>query len=216
MPKKNLKKKKLLTQQEAQELLNDFIKMKKITSDDLAEKPDKIQQDFFRYLQRKGFATDNLVLNIEDVSKEIRKSKKQIKSSAPIRKISEKLNERYFDFKVYTDTTSIMPGMVVYDIEKVEPSAKTPYVTYRPSPRVIVSKHDNGVNGGTLFMTYAHKVSKPFDFGANGPQIISEYEAIYSPLGLDQAEYICRVLNLQSRQMHRLALAKQKIQQNHR
>ena len=205
----NETKKKIIKQDQIQGLLDEFIKVKGYTKESIGADVEKFNEEFFKYLEDQGYETGNVRLRVSDKNdKVLLDSKSGISASKPIYKISEKLNDRYFDFQVYTDTTSIMPGMVVYQVAKVEPNQKTPYVTYKPTPYIIVAVHDNGVNGGTIFMTYSHKINNPFDFSKTGPQIISEYEVIYSPLTLGQAKYICRLLNLQSRQTYKLALAK--------
>ena len=213
MPKQKNGIKKVIKQDQIQDLLDEFIKLKGYTPESIGADVDKFNDEFFQYLEDQGYETGNVHLRVSDKDNNVLlDSKDRISSSKPIYKISEKLNERYFDFQVYTDTTSIMPGMVVYQVEKINPTQKTPYVKYKPTPYIIVAVHDNGVNGGTLFMTYSHKTNKPFDFGNSGPQIISEYEVIYSPLTLGQAKYVCRLLNLQSRQAYKLALVKAKTQ----
>ena len=218
MPKQNKKvtkqdteTKKIIKQDQIQGLLDEFIKLKGYTPENIGADVEKFNDEFFQYLEDQGYETGNVRLRVSDKNDNVlldSEPEKVISSNAPIYKISEKLNERYFDFNVYTDTTFIRPGMVVYQVEKSNPTAKIPYVTYKPVPYIIVSVHDNGVNGGTLFMTYSHKVSNSFDFSKSGPQIISEYEVIYSPLTLDQAKYICRLLNLQSRQKYKQAIVK--------
>ena len=130
------------------------------------------------------------------------------KVNKPIRQISEDLNAREWNFNVYTDTTAFVPGVVVYVIEKIEPSQKTPYVTYRPSARIITGIHDSGVNQGTVFFSYKHTVVVSQNLGLQSDgnkihQVISEDDVIYSPLTKGHAQHICKLLNLQSRTMYR-------------
>ena len=127
-----------------------------------------------------------------------------------ITKISEDLNNLRWDFTLYTDTTKLLPGFIVYIIGKREPTKDKPYVTYKPEPRVIASIHDSGVNGGTVFFTYSHEVIKPQSITKSDKdfQIISEDDVIYSPLTKGHAEYICRLLNLQSKRLYEKNLLK--------
>ena len=118
-----------------------------------------------------------------------------------VRKVTEDLNDNVTELSVFLDTTKMMPGLVCYVIEKIAPTQKKPYVTYRPTPRVITSVHDSGVNGGTIFFTYNHKISKNQSFDGSY-SVVSEDEVIYSPLTKEHADYICRLLNIQSRQVY--------------
>ena len=133
-----------------------------------------------------------------------------------ITKISEDLNNLPWDFTLYTDTTKLLPGFIVYIVGKREPTKEKPYVTYKPEPRVITSIHDSGVNGGTVFFTYSHSVIKPQSItkGEKDFQIISEDGVIYSPLTKGHAEYICKLLNLQSKRLYEKDLLKIVNQQN--
>jgi len=116
-----------------------------------------------------------------------------------IKKLSEDLNDEMGGFAYYSDTSYLIPGLVVYVVKKIEPSKKTPWVTYRPEPRVIVSIHENGVSNGSMFWTYSHQAVGAPDFDRNKKQVISEEETIYSPLTKKHAEYICRLLNVDSK-----------------
>ena len=93
-------------------------------------------------------------------------------------------------------------------------------------PRVITQIHDSGVNGGTIFFSYNHKFIKA-DQIADTYKVVSEDEIIYSPLTEQQADYICRLLNTQSRKIYqqkmkqilkqkqeRFVLAQQQTKQN--
>jgi len=127
----------------------------------------------------------------------------------PIRKISEEINrdkDRWASFTIYMDTRKIKPGTVVYVIEKIEPNEKIPYVTYKPAVRIITEIQDNGVNNGTVFLTYTPKVASVSTYYTpqhNAPQVISEHDVIYSPLTKAHAEFVCRLLNLQSKQKYK-------------
>ena len=133
-----------------------------------------------------------------------------------ITKISETLNDSRWEFDLYTDTTKLLPGFIVYIVGKRAPTKETPYVTYKPEPRVIVSIHDSGVNGGTMFFTYSHNVERApvFAKGNQEFQITSEEDTIYSPLTHGHAEYICKLLNLQSKRLYEKQLLKISNQQN--
>ena len=127
----------------------------------------------------------------------------------PIRKVSEKLNDdtdRWASFTVYVDTRQIKPGAVVYVIEKVEPNEKTPYVTYKPAERIVTEVQDNGVNNGTVFLTYSPKIASVSTYYTpqhNAPQVISEHDVIYSPLTKAHAEFVCKLLNVQSKALYK-------------
>lgn len=136
------------------------------------------------------------------------KNEKPVKLK-PIRTISEAINtdkDRWESFNVFSDTRDISPGMVVYVIEKIEPNEKVPYVTYKPSERIITEVQDNGVNNGTVFLTYTPKITSVATYCKpqhNAPQIISESDVIYSPLTKAHAEFVCKLLNLQSKKLYK-------------
>ena len=117
---------------------------------------------------------------------------------------------------MYTDTTKLLPGFIVYVVGKREPTKDKPYITYKPEPRVIASIHDSGVNGGTVFFTYSHRVVKPQSITKNETdfQVIAEEDVIYSPLTKGHAEYICKLLNLQSKRLYEKNLLKIKNKEN--
>ena len=132
-----------------------------------------------------------------------------------IRKISEKLNDNVEGLTVFLDTREILPGMVVYVIDKVLPTDIVPYVTYKPVPRIITEVQDNGVNNGTVFLTYAPKVVSVGTYHSqqhNKHQVISKTDVIYSPLTKQHAEYVCKLLNVQSKQMYLEALKQRQKQ----
>ena len=86
------------------------------------------------------------------------------------------------------------------------PTRTKPFVTYRPSPRIITQIHDNGVKGGTIFLTYEHKFVQHMNFNNTEKgygQVISETEVLYSPLTKEQADYICNLLNAQSKILYK-------------
>lgn len=156
----------------------------------------------------------NNEINDEGDSQDIlnQKDKKTVKLK-PIRKISEKINhdeDRWQSFNIFLDTRDIAPGMIVYVIEKIEPNEKIPYVTYTPSERIITEVQDNGVGNGTVFLSYAPKVASVSTYYTpqhNAPQIISEHDVIYSPLTKAHAEFVCKLLNLQSKTLYKKYVA---------
>lgn len=128
-----------------------------------------------------------------------------------VTKLSEELNDSRWDFPIYTDTTKLLPGFIVYVVGKRAPTQEKPYVTYKPEPRVVSSIHDSGVNGGTVFFTYTHQIVKQPSFNNKNEinfQVIAEEDAINSPLTKGHAEYICKLLNLQSKRLYEKKLAK--------
>lgn len=133
-----------------------------------------------------------------------------------IRKISEELNDYSWDFEIYTDTRKILPGLVVYVIEQIAPTEKTPYVKYKPAARIITEIQDNGVNNGTLFFTYVHEIKAPaptYNAGnLKSREVVSHPEIIYSPLTKAHAEYVCNLLNLQSKQEYMKSIKNAKRQ----
>lgn len=133
-----------------------------------------------------------------------------------VTKLSEELNDCNWDFTLYFDTTKLVPGFIVYVVGTRPPTTEKPYVTYKPEPRVIFSIHDSGVNGGTVFFTYSHRIEKPQSItkGEKDFQVVSEVDIIYSPLTKEHAERICKLLNLQSKRLFEKNLLKIKEQQN--
>ena len=130
-------------------------------------------------------------------------------------KLTEDLNDSNWKFPIYTDTTKLLPGFIVYVIGKRPPTAERPYVTYKPEPRVVSSIHDSGVNGGTVFFTYTHQIVRPVSVKKDKTdfQVVSDEDVINSPLTRGHAEYICNLLNLQSKRLYEKQLAKLKQQQ---
>ena len=133
-----------------------------------------------------------------------------------ITKISEDLNNLKWDFTLYMDTTKLLPGFIVYVIGKRPPTAEKPYITYKPEPRVVSSIHDSGINGGTVFFTYSHRIEKPQSITKSETDftVVSEEDVIYSPLTKGHAEYICKLLNLQSKRLYEKNLLKIQNKQN--
>jgi len=129
-----------------------------------------------------------------------------------VTKLSEELNNARWawNFDMYIDTTKLQPGVIVYVIGKREPTPEKPYITYKPEPRVVSSIHDSGVNGGTMFFTYTHRIEKPQSItkGEQDFTVVSDEDVIYSPLTKGHAEYICRLLNLQSKRLYDKQLLK--------
>lgn len=208
---KSNKTKKQLTQENLQEELTEFIKISGVNADDLDT--DKFQTDFVQYLKKKNYdlsGIDTSLISVEVADEE--NGENTLPSFKGVRKVTEDLNKYVQNLTVFIDTTKMTPGLVCYVIEKIAPTDKKPYVTYRPTPRVITQIHDNGVNGGTIFFTYNHKVEKNQNFVGTS-YAVSEDQAIYSPLTKEHADYICKLLNIQSKQVyekHMRELAKQK------
>ena len=71
-------------------------------------------------------------------------------------------------------------------------------------------------SGGTTFFTFSHRIVKPQSItkGEKDFQVISEEDVIYSPLTKAHAEYICKLLNLQSKRLYEKNLLKITNQQN--
>ena len=133
-----------------------------------------------------------------------------------VTKLSEDLNEApwAWNFTLYNDTTQLVPGMIVYVVGKRAPTDGKPYITYKPEPRVISSIHDSGVNGGTVFFTYSHRIEKPQSYtrGNLDFTVVSDEQEILSPLTYKHAEFICRLLNLQSKRLYDKHLLKMQQQ----
>jgi len=131
-----------------------------------------------------------------------------------IQKISEDLNDCIEGIEIFLHTTDMTPGLICYTIEKIAPNDKKPYVTYRPTPRVITQVHENGANGGTIILTYSHKFVKSVDFnGGKTGKVDSEVEALYTPLTKEHALYVCKILNVQSRLYYMQQIKKQQIKE---
>lgn len=163
-----------------------------------------LESEFANFLEEKGY--DLSAVPEQELEVEVNRDSDVPTKQKPIRTISEKLNEREWNFDIYTDTRRIVPGLVVYIIEQVAPTIKIPYVTYKPAPRIITEIQDNsGVNNGAVFFTYSHKITEPapaYNSEKTPRQVVSVSEVIYSPLTKDHAEYICKLLNLQSKQFY--------------
>lgn len=197
---KSFKKKKTLTREVIEIELDAFMRKNNYTLDDLNNDPDTFEDEFARYLQDQGYPlkSGELSFNMESRVKKIPKK---------ITKISEELNEYEWDFPIFTDTTKMLPGFVCYVVVQVAPTDKKPYVTYKPAARVITQIHDSGVNQGTTFFTYSHQVVRTFI--DTKPTVISEEEVIYSPLTKEHAEYMCKLLNAQSKKLYKECLKQQ-------
>ena len=164
----------------------------------------EIESEFEKFLEEKGYDWSGAIEMEQDI--DINDGSYTPVKQKPIRSISEKLNEREWGFEIYTDTRKILPGLVVYIIEQIAPNEKIPYATYKPAPRIITEIQDNGANNGAVFFTYSHKITAPMPAYSEKlkgvRQVVSESQVIYSPLTKDHAAYICKLLNLQSRQMY--------------
>lgn len=196
------KTQKTLDQETFQKELNAF--MQNYQGD--AKDKEKFQFELNQYLKDKGYFFDRVEVNFSD------KGKKSAETRLPkrITKISEDLNFYAKGLDIFTDTTEMIPGLICYTIEKIGPTDKVPYVRYRPVPRVITQVHDSGVNGGTIFFSYNHTFLKSMDFYSEKTgKVFSDETVIYSPLTEQQANYICKLLNTQSR-LYYQKMSKQK------
>lgn len=175
---------------------------------------DTLESEFRDFLEQKGYDVSALLEMVQDV--DVNDGSYTPVKQKPIRRISEKLNEREWNFEIYTDTRRILVGFVVYIIEQIAPTEKIPYVTYKPAPRIITEIQDNGVNNGTVFFTYSHKITAPAPTynsdKHDSAKIVSEPEVIYSPLTKAHAEYVCKLLNLQSKQEYMKSIKNAKRQ----
>ncbi len=207
--KRRFCKKRPLTDAIIESEMQKFIKEKNYTVEKMNNDMAAFQVDFIEYLEKKDYNLEDyegMEIAAEDaLTQEAERANQKIKLPA-IRSISEKLNKNW-GFNIFSDTTVILPGLVVYVVDKIEPTEKIPYTTYKPAPRIIVSVHNNGVNGGTVFITYEHKLNREMNFQQHY-KLVSEYEVIYSPLTKTHAEYICRLLNFQSKQAYNKAMIK--------
>lgn len=122
-----------------------------------------------------------------------------------IRKLSEDLNANFRNCRIY-DPNVLTAGLIVYSIETVEPSIKCPYATYKPSIRVITGIHGTDSNNGCVFFSYKPKVSQEIKYGKKNVFVYSEPDTFYTPLTKQQAEYICKLLNFQSKQFYKNAI----------
>jgi hypothetical protein len=178
-------------------------KLKKLSGNSGEEKQQDIQN-----IEEEDFIPDYPPLSEEEC----------IAAWDKVTKLSEDINEApwAWNFIGYKDTTQLVPGMIVYVVGQRAPTDEKPYITYKPEPRVISSIHDSGVNGGTVFFTYSHRIEKPqsytrgkFDF-----KVVADEDVIYTPLTYDHAKLICRLLNLQSKRLYDKHLLKMQQAQN--
>lgn len=191
--------KKILDQATVEMEVNNFIKIKGYKADDPNFDIEKFQAEFTQYLKEQNYTFEGIDTSL--IPSEDEHEVDVLKSLKNVRKVTEDLNDNVTELSVFVDTTKMMPGLVCYVIEKIAPTQKKPYVTYRPVPRVITQVHDSGVNGGTIFFTYNHKIATNQQL--NGYSYVSsEDEVIYSPLTKEHADYICNLLNIQSRQVY--------------
>ena len=164
---------------------------------------DVVVADFLENLRSMGVPVKDVRIDLEDNKPRFLPKPKRIT------KLSERLNDWQWDFEMYTDTTQLVPGLVIYVIDTIAPTDKRPYVTYRPSPRVIAEIRDSGVNNGTSFFVYNHNVVQKPEFKTlHKFNVVSELEIVYSPLTKGHAAYLCKLFNFQSRKTY-LEYAKQ-------
>ena len=222
MPEEKTKSdKKILDQETIQKEWEEFAKSRGYDDSD-SSKLDvdlaELQADFVQYLKAKGYSSADKIAKVSYVNSMGRmRHAKKFNMSKKIPYISERLNYNIGEITMFVDTRKIDPGLVCYTIEKIEPTASRPWVKYVPSARIIAQIHDSGVNGGTMFLSYKHKVVRTGQF-ENAPQIVSEDDVFYSPLTKEHALYVCKLLNVQSKneyikEMKRLMKeAKQKLE----
>ena len=191
---------KYLDQETLKQEIADFVSAKGYTSEYLMKNEEEFQDGLIEYLIIKGYRLSNILATLKELEGD-HQEKKRPPLPKKINKLSEKLNGCEHPFKIFEDTTTLIPGMVIYTVEKIETNTKKPYTIYRPTPRVITQIHDSGVNGGTVFLTYEHKFMNFGQFD-NKFQVISEDEVLYSPLTYAHARYICMLLNIQSKNMY--------------
>ena len=179
--------------------LEEFVKINGYDAEDPNFNIEDFQNKFIQYLKDKNYSFQGVAASLADAG--FPNVEGGGKLPRNIRKISEKYNDYTSELSVFVDTTKMMPGLVCYTIKKVEPTKKKPWVTYKPTPRIITQIHDSGVNGGTIFFTYNHRfIESPLN---KFRSVVSEDEVIYSPLTKEHAEYICTLLNAQSRILYR-------------
>lgn len=151
------------------------------------------------------------VIKPTDIGKEKSIDKKKISKG-----LSEGLNEEFIDLSVQ-DTTKLVPGFVVYVIEKIEHNKVVPYDTFKPAPRMLISVYNNGVHNGTLCRAYSYTFVKNPNFeGYNKNSekdgkkymVIAKIEEFYSPLTKKQAEIMCKKLNAESKRIYSMGLKK--------
>lgn len=120
-------------------------------------------------------------------------------------------NEALNNIPVYLDTRNLTPGMVVYTVVPTDPTSEVPYTVYHIEPRIIAQIHDSGVNGGTIFITYSHYVSKVIG-NDKQIQIKCEETTLYSPLTQAHAEYVAKKLTEQSKLLYlKCCVEKQRV-----
>lgn len=201
MPEKKTKSdKKILDQETVQKEWEEFAKSRGYDDPSKLDVDlEKLQDDFVQYLKDKGYGLADKIAKVSYVDSTGRiKSSEKFDMSKKIPYISERLNYNIGKLCVFLDTTKMSPGLVCYTIEKIEPTASRPWVKYVPAARIIAQIHDSGVNGGTVFLSYKHKVVHAGQFEKKH-QIVSEDDVFYSPLTKEHALYVCKLLNVQSK-----------------
>lgn len=193
--------KKVLDQPTIEKELSEFVEINGYDANDPNFDIEKFQNEFIEFLKAKNYDFAGVEASlIPSQSAEIGGGG-VLQALKKIHRVSENLNDLTKDLSVFVDTTKMLPGLVCYVIEKIAPTKKKPYVTYRPVPRVITQVHDSGVNGGTIFFSYNHKILTSQNL--NGMSyVVAEDEVIYSPLTKEHADYICALLNIQSKQVY--------------
>ena len=200
--KQVFKPKTPLDQATVEKELAEFIKVNGYNTNDPNFDIKQFQTGFIQYLKDKNYSFEGIEARLVDPDSLNPATGSDIPKN--IRKISEDLNKYVFKWPIYPDTTEIRPGMVVYVIDQIQPTPKKPWVTYVSNPTIITQIHDNGVNGGTVFLTYDHKFVRTMDFGETQPfKVVSEDRAIYTPYTKEVGDGVCAFLNAQSRILYR-------------
>ena len=204
-------KKKQLDRQTFHKEAEEFVKSININADILSADFDKLELDFIQYLKDKNYMCADIDLLLgEDIFGGIQKGQPEFKMPQNIQKISEELNRCANGLETFSDKFKIAPGIICYTIDKIDPTIKKPYVTYKPVPCVVTQIHENGANGGTVFFTCSHKFVKSVDFNGNGSYtVVSEEKAFFTPLTKKHAIYVCKILNSQSRIFYMQQIRKQ-------
>lgn len=204
---------KTLDQETVEKELSEFVKINGYNANDPNFDIEDFQSKFIQFLKQKNYDFAGIDASLIPAEAAETEGGGALKALKNVRNLTEDLNDLTSELSVFVDTTKMLPGLVCYVIEKIAPTSKKPYVTYHPVPRVITQVHDSGVNGGTIFFTYNHKISRSQNFNGE-TSVVSEDEVIYSPLTKEHADYICKLLNIQSKQVylkHMRELAKQKL-----
>lgn len=98
---------------------------------------------------------------------------------------------------IFSDSSQLIPGYVVYIIEEIKPNKDKPYSTFRPVPRVITQIiNSSDSKNGSVFLSYKPIIQKDPAFNDN-IMVKAEEDSFYTPLTKEQATYVCKILNEQ-------------------